>query len=183
MTDIVDEWDDAPAPTSGGEGADGGTPAEEREAGPPAGEPDGGKPAGKKGKKRGKKKPPPLVFPHVEAFVTDYFAPTYRRKINGSSAVWCPEWWRHPEALQRITAIWRAWENLRHDPALGLSTWFLQHADPHMRVLLDPDNGPFNGCSPKDGHSSRPSPPLPVKPADPVLWLSPAFSSNTDTDS
>ncbi|WP_330346633.1 DUF4913 domain-containing protein (plasmid) [Streptomyces europaeiscabiei] len=165
MTDIVDEWDDAPA----------------------AGDPGNGKLAGKKnkGKKRGKKKPPPLVFSNVEVFVTDYLAPTYRRKINGSTAVWCPEWWRHPEALQRITAMWRAWENLRHDPALGLSTWFLQHADPHMRVLLNPDNGPFNGCSPKDGHSLRPSLPLPVKPADPALWLSPAFSANssaTDTD-
>ncbi|MGW2725088.1 DUF4913 domain-containing protein [Streptomyces sp. NPDC001492] len=160
MTYIVDEWDDAPAPGV----------AEEP--------PDAGKRGTKKKGKRTKekKKPPPLVFKNVEEFVTDYLAPTIRRKLNGSTATWCPEWWRHEEALQRLAAVWRAWENLRHDPALGLSTWFLHHCDPHMRVLLDPDNGPFAACS-KDGHTTRPYPPLPTTPANPALWLSPAFSA------
>lgn len=38
-----------------------------------------------------------------------------------------------------MEAIWRAWEHLRLEPALGVSTWSLNHADPHMRVLMDKD--------------------------------------------
>jgi hypothetical protein len=33
---------------------------------------------------------------------------------------------------------------------LGVSTWWLNHADPHMRVLMD-EEGPFKKCA-YDGH-------------------------------
>jgi hypothetical protein len=49
-----------------------------------------------------------------------------------------------------MESIWRAWEHLRLEPALGISTWFLNHADPHMRVLMDKE-GPFKKCA-YDGH-------------------------------
>jgi hypothetical protein len=52
-----------------------------------------------------------------------------------------------------MEAIWRAWEHLMLEPALGISTWFLNHADPHMRVLMDKE-GPFKKCA-YDGHQSR----------------------------
>lgn len=42
-----------------------------------------------------------------------------------------------------MEAIWRAWEYLRLEAALGISTWWLNHADPHMRVLMDKE-GSFN---------------------------------------
>lgn len=169
MTSIVDEWGEeppaAPAP-----------PAPSGEAG--ASRPSKGKKRGKGRKgKAAKEQPPPLVFSNVEEFVRDYVAPTYRRKLGSSTATWCPEWWRHEEALQRLGAMWRTWENLRHDPVAGLSTWFLQHGDPHMRVLMDPDGGPFAACT-KKGHAERPLEPLPLKPANPALWLSPAFSAD-----
>lgn len=61
-----------------------------------------------------------------------------------------PEWYKRPEALIRMEAIWRAWEHLRTEPALGISTWWLNHADPHMRVLIDKE-GPFKKCA-YDGH-------------------------------
>ncbi|WP_328643933.1 DUF4913 domain-containing protein [Streptomyces canus] len=177
MTSIVDEWDDdRPAPTvsDAGTAGDASTGADTAGTGKPKGKTKGGK----KTKKKEAEEPPPLVFKTVEEFVTEYLAPTIRRKLNGQTRTWCPEWWRHEEALQRLGAIWRAWENLRQDPALGLSTWFLHHCDPHMNVLLDPD-GPFAGCTVKDGHTKRPYPPLPTVKADPALWLSPAFSADT----
>ncbi|MBT2505834.1 DUF4913 domain-containing protein [Streptomyces sp. ISL-98] len=80
------------------------------------------------------------------------------------------------EALSRLTALWRAWENLRLDPALGMSTWWLHHAKPHLQDLLDADTGPLSACSP-EGHTAYAYPPLPLEPADPALWLSPAFSA------
>lgn len=54
----------------------------------------------------------------------------------------------------RLDALWRAWEHLRLDPATGMAVWFRDHADHAMAVLLDPD-GPFKGCSPTNGHSTR----------------------------
>ena len=59
--------------------------------------------------------------------------------------------------------MWRAWEHLRLDSALGIFTWLRDHADPHMTVLLDAD-GPLKGCSGRNGHSERPPAPLPVTP-------------------
>lgn len=70
-----------------------------------------------------------------------------------ATTTWCPEWYRHAEGIYRLEALWRAWEQLRLDPALGASARLLQHADPHMRVLLDSD-GPFRGCTPKGGTSA-----------------------------
>jgi len=97
---------------------------------------------------------PALYYPNVEAFVRDQLAPTYRRELDSPSRTWCPEWWRHAEAIARLEALWRAWEHLRLDPATGISVWFRDHADHHMGVLLDV-NGPFKGCSPGKGHGAR----------------------------
>lgn len=108
-----------------------------------------------------------FFYADVFVFVTEYLAPTIRRRINGSSATWCPRWWAHPEAGARLSALWLAWEHLRHEPGTGMSVWWLHHADPHLRVLFDPDMGPFAACSPKDGHTAYPFDPLPVEPYDP----------------
>ena len=83
---------------------------------------------------------------------------------HGHHRIWCPQWWRHDEAVARLDALWRAWEHLRLDPATGLSVWFRDHADHHMTILLDAD-GPLKGC---DGtHSQRPLDPLPHDPPPP----------------
>ncbi|GAB2689625.1 DUF4913 domain-containing protein [Thalassiella azotivora] len=112
--------------------------------------------------------PAQLYYPNVEVFVTEQLAPMYRRHLDGRNRTWCPQWWRHAEAIARLEALWRAWEHLRHDPALGISIWFRDHADHHMTVLLDPD-GPFKGCSHEKGHASR-SEPLPLEHPPPGLF-------------
>ncbi|HEY0617555.1 MAG TPA: DUF4913 domain-containing protein [Kribbella sp.] len=100
-----------------------------------------------------------LFYPHVAAFVGDKLIYLYSRRL-GQQFVWCPEWFRHAEALSRLDAIWRAWENLRLDPATGISVWWRDHADPQMSALLDPD-GPFAAC--RGQHSEYPIAPLPVE--------------------
>ncbi|WP_254705801.1 DUF4913 domain-containing protein [Streptomyces vilmorinianum] len=107
-----------------------------------------------------------FYYADVFAFVTEYLSPMVRRRINGSSATWCPRWWAHPEAGARLSALWLAWEQLRQEPGAAMSTWWLHHADPHLRVLMDPDMGPFAACSPKDGHTAYPFDPLPLEPYD-----------------
>lgn len=99
-----------------------------------------------------------LFYPHVAAFVSDRLVHLYARRL-GQTYVWCPEWFRHAEALSRLDALWRAWEHLRLDPATGISVWWRDHADPHMSVLLSPD-GPFAAC--RGNHTEYPTPPLNV---------------------
>jgi hypothetical protein len=96
---------------------------------------------------------PELVYSSAVEFFAELLAPSYVREVNeGATFAWCPEWYKHPEALIRMEAIWRAWEHLRLEPALGVSTWWLNHADPHMRVLMDKE-GPFKKCA-YDGHKT-----------------------------
>lgn len=103
----------------------------------------------------------PLAYPTLVAWVEGLLAPMYRRAVDGRATTWCPDWWRHAEAITRLEAIWRAWEHLRLDPATGISVWFTMHADPNMAVLLDP-GGPFSGCTPARGHRPDNLAPLPT---------------------
>jgi hypothetical protein len=110
--------------------------------------------------------PPPeeprreLEFPDVGAFVTEQLSPLFRRPL-GAGRTWCPEWWRHAEAILRLRALWLAWEHLRWEAALGMAVWTRDHLDPQMAVLLDAD-GPFHGCHPEKGHNAGRLEPLPV---------------------
>jgi uncharacterized protein DUF4913 len=118
--------------------------------------------------------PPELFYGTVEEFVREQLAPMYRRALDATHRTWCPQWWRHAEAISRLEALWRAWEHLRLDPATGMSIWFRDHADHHMAALLDSD-GPFKRCSPTKGHSERPLEPLPLLDPPPGL-----FETRTD---
>jgi hypothetical protein len=92
-----------------------------------------------------------LVYRSLHLFVAELLLPTYRRKVDGRSLTWCPRWEQHPEAVVRLEALWRSWEHLRLDPALGISVWLRDHLDHHYPILLDP-HGPFRGCSLTRGH-------------------------------
>jgi uncharacterized protein DUF4913 len=100
-------------------------------------------------------------FSTLPEWVEQWLLPLYRRSLHGHHRMWCPQWWRHDEAVARLDALWRAWEHLRLEPATGLSVWFRDHADHHMTILLDAD-GPFKGCDAT--HSNRPLHPLPHEP-------------------
>jgi hypothetical protein len=97
----------------------------------------------------------------LNEFVETILLPLYRRSLEGHERAWCPEWFKHAEAVLRLDALWRAWEHLRPEPALGMSVWMRDHLDHHMPVLLDSD-GPFKRCSSDRGH--RPLEPLPSAP-------------------
>lgn len=105
-----------------------------------------------------------LVFGSTEHWVTEWLAPSYRRYItpNGARTTWCGAWWRHPEAVMRLEALWRAWEHLRLDGQTGMSVWWKDHADHHMPVMLDAE-GVFKGCTLSAHNELQPA--LPVIPA------------------
>jgi hypothetical protein len=104
-------------------------------------------------------RPAELWYPHVAAFVTDRLVYLVNLPTPESGLVWCPSWFRHAGALSRLDSIWRAWEHLRQDPALGMANWWTHYADPHMRALMDPVTGPFARCA--NGH--QPNVTLPVE--------------------
>jgi Domain of unknown function (DUF4913) len=109
-------------------------------------------------------------------WVQEWLFPVYRRSVRGHERTWCPQWWKHAEAVARLEALWRAWEHLRQDPATGLSVWFRDHADHHMTVLLDAD-GPFKGC---DGqHCEHPLEELPHDPPPQGMFEPEDFAETT----
>jgi Domain of unknown function (DUF4913) len=112
--------------------------------------------------------PPPVepLFTDLDSFIRNYLAPVVERRLTVGSAAgvnWCPCWWRHPEAISRLYALWRAWETLRvADPDTGMSIWWRDHFDNHFAVMTG-EYGPFNKCSPDRGHVD--TVPLPTEPA------------------
>jgi hypothetical protein len=83
------------------------------------------------------------LYGNVADWLHDYLLPNYRRRQL--HARWCRRWWEHAEAISRREAIWQAWEVMRYDGATGMAVWWRDYADPHLRVLTDPD-GPFFDC-------------------------------------
>lgn len=82
---------------------------------------------------------PQLFYGSVDEFVRDKLVHIYARKVgpqNDANNRWAADWWNYPEAVSRLEALWRAWEHLRLDPATGTSTWWRDHADHHMPILL-----------------------------------------------
>ncbi|QFG22850.1 DUF4913 domain-containing protein [Actinomadura sp. WMMB 499] len=89
-------------------------------------------------------KPKPL-YPNVMKWVTHHFTPMYRRTLGGEFR-WCAEWWRHDEAISRLTALWYAWEAMRLQGATGMALWYRDHLDHQLPVLLGA-RGPFYQCT------------------------------------
>lgn len=106
--------------------------------------------------------PPPLHFGSVDEFIRDYLRNVYRRRIDGRHRYWAAEWWRYDEAVIRLEALWRAWEHLRLDPALGMSIWWRDHADHHMPILMSED-GPFASAPETPENRCKLGEPLPYK--------------------
>lgn len=113
--------------------------------------------------------PPELFYGSVEQFVMEKLRYQFKRRVGKRSGgnVWATDWWNFPEAVSRLEALWRAWEHLRQDPALGMSVWWRDHADHHMNVLLS-EHGPFAGADTLG--ENKTGEPLPCVPA-PEGWF------------
>lgn len=101
-----------------------------------------------------------LYFGSVDEFFRDYVRDIYRRGINHRNRKWADDWWRYPEAIARLDALWRAWEHLRLDPTTGMSVWFRDHAEHHLGVLMSPE-GPFAGVEETPENRSKKGEKLP----------------------
>ena len=113
--------------------------------------------------------PPPLHFESVDEFVREYLRKVYRRRIDGRHRYWAAQWWRYDEAVIRLEALWRAWEHLRLDPALGMSIWWRDHADHHLPILMSVD-GPFASAPESPENRCKLGEPLPYQPPPPGMF-------------
>jgi len=98
---------------------------------------------------------PQPAYPNSPTWVASWLCPNLEREIKRTFE-WCPQWWDHPEAVQRLEALWRAWEILRLNGGTGMSTWWVDHADPHLSLLCNPDIGPFGHCHTTHGRDIAP---------------------------
>jgi hypothetical protein len=78
------------------------------------------------------------VYPDVYGWVEGWLLPHWRRKKQ----FWEETWWEIPEVLSRFEALWRAWEALRLAGPLGMSVFWRDHLETHMKSITAPD-GPF----------------------------------------
>ncbi|PLW00138.1 hypothetical protein BRL53_05235 [Corynebacterium ulcerans] len=93
-------------------------------------------------------------YPSVYEFVDKVIRPAYAvTEERLSETNWASRWWAHPEAVLRLDALWRRFEQLRiAEPATFMETFLRVHADYHMAKLMRPD-GVFADCRREDSPS------------------------------
>lgn len=114
------------------------------------------------------------IYDSLVGWLDGFFFPVFERSVSASKQPWCAEWFQHPEAVQRLNALWRAWEDLRTQPGAEWSTWWTHHLDPHLRALCDVETGTFSQCG--SGHRTY-AEPLPHDPPPPD-WPLPTATEN-----
>jgi hypothetical protein len=95
------------------------------------------------------------LMPAFLAWVEEHLSVVEYTHSDKSTAAWCPEWWKHPEAVERLWASFEAREQARQDAAAhmdALSDWWLMHWDRHAAILFDAKAGPFRKCDRTLGH-------------------------------
>ncbi len=106
--------------------------------------------------------PAPFDFATLYTWVHIHIATITERKVSKSSGSesgigvrWCTSWYEHDEAIARLEALRRGWEEHVVSPGASMSTWYLSHYDPHITALTAP-SGPFWQCTPGHHQLARP---------------------------
>ncbi|MRH92940.1 DUF4913 domain-containing protein [Nocardia sp. SYP-A9097] len=114
-----------------------------------------------------KRKPP--RFAHYSEFVDQWLLPVTAVRIAANHRegqyTWCRQWWAHHGVAVRFAALRAGFEAARlAEDGTAMSTLFVSHIDPHMRVILDAAQGPLHRCTP-DRHVPQPGLPFTSIPA------------------
>jgi hypothetical protein len=126
-----------------------------------------------RGNTGGKGKDQPPLYSTVEEWVCNYLLPTFPRPVGEVGLTrwhWCEQWWRHDEAVTRLTALWYGWEHARLEMT-GMLGW-LRELDHHLPILCGED-GPFRECATSGalGEARHRLPDVtPTEPAPPEWW-------------
>ena len=105
-------------------------------------------------------------YSHAEEWVHDWLLRTVRR-AEGGIFRWCPWWWKHREAVERLDALWKSWEQARvSDDLSTMNAWWRDHFDPQWAALTSQE-GPFRLCNSRKHDEVRP---LSAEPTPPGYW-------------
>ncbi|MEL4183534.1 DUF4913 domain-containing protein [Corynebacterium bovis] len=102
-------------------------------------------------------------FSTVVEFVEGFVRFAVNRKMSstpGQGLRWDPQWHQYPEVVYRLTAVHEAYEEAVAAGGSAVSSWWVHHFDPHMRVILDGETGPFARYA--EGAITTTPEPLPV---------------------
>ncbi|RBP98821.1 DUF4913 domain-containing protein [Bifidobacterium xylocopae] len=99
---------------------------------------------------------PKAYFANVWDFVYRWLRHMYKRRVSGNAARWSSTWFDCPEAVSRLTELWRVWEISRRDETTGMAVWWRDYCDPTMDRLMS-ETGPFADCE-VNGRSTDPLP-------------------------
>ena len=104
---------------------------------------------------------PETVYDNVGEWVTDWLLPTYSRPLDDVAKFrWDPQWWRYPEVVMRLEALWISWEKMRLEGGPAIVVFYRDYLDPMMRTIMDPD-GPFHTFNPHKESADGPREHLP----------------------
>ncbi|WP_433664660.1 DUF4913 domain-containing protein [Nocardia sp. CA-128927] len=100
------------------------------------------------------KPPPPPRYSHYSEFVQQWLLPVIAVRVTANSReghnTWCRQWWRHHGVALRFAALHKCFEAAcRAEDKTAMSSLFVRHIDPHMRLILDAAQGPLHRCSPQ----------------------------------
>ena len=82
-----------------------------------------------------------------------WLAPVVRRPLKAGT-YWCGQWQEHAEAVERLRAVWEAWEAARAEGGNAMSDWWTVHFDAHWAAPTDSAGGPFSACARRGQHST-----------------------------
>ena len=91
------------------------------------------------------------VFANAYDFFYRWLRHMYKRRCGTSERKWRADWYNCPEALSRITELWRVWERSRTDKGDAMAVWWRDFCDPTMDRLMSP-SGPFAESETKCGY-------------------------------
>ncbi|MFE9328253.1 DUF4913 domain-containing protein [Nocardia sp. NPDC052278] len=116
------------------------------------------------GKQRGKQPPPPPRYPNFVTFAESWLLPVITLRMAEANRegtnTWCTSWWKHRAVSVRIAHLHPAFEAARaRTDGAAISSYLLQHVDPHFRVILDAAHGPLHRCT-RTKHVALPSLPF-----------------------
>lgn len=94
---------------------------------------------------------PPTEFPDADAFFDSYLSRIFARDPRDSTLRWCPQWRQHPEVVEVVAALWRAYEAHRPPddplvPSTERAVWLNVFAYPLMAHLWSQTGG-LKDCS------------------------------------
>lgn len=78
-------------------------------------------------------------------FIETVLVDLWEARIGGEQK-WCQQWYKHPEALNRVLDLYQGWNLIGDTPDdLSLNAWYRFYLDHHLPILLA-ESGPFRGC-------------------------------------